>query len=164
MRKRPFATPFLLASLLLAMLPGSSQTRNLSGFPESATQQQKDLESTYDGYLLAANIDSGIRIMSARPHHVGSTGDKAVVDYIYNKLKGCGYDVQVETFYVPFPTPKERLLEMTSPTVFKATLAEKPLAADATSGQTSEQLPTYNCWSADGDVTGELVFVNYGIP
>ena len=35
---------------------------------------------------------------------------------------------------------------------------------DATSGQTAEQLPTYNCWSPDGDVTGELVFVNYGIP
>ncbi|HTR30334.1 MAG TPA: transferrin receptor-like dimerization domain-containing protein [Puia sp.] len=154
----------LIACLLLATLPGRSQTKNLSGFPESAVQPQLSLESTYDSYLRPANIDSGIRIMSARPHHVGSPGDKAVVDYIYNKLKGWGYDVQVETFYVPFPTPKERLLEMTGPTVFKATLAEKPLAADATSGQTSEQLPTYNCWSADGDVTGALVFVNYGIP
>jgi N-acetylated-alpha-linked acidic dipeptidase len=153
-----------IACLLLAGLSVRSQTKTLSGFGESAIRQQLDLESTYDSYLRAANIDSGIRIMSARPHHVGSPGNKAVVDYIYNKFKGWGYDVQIETFYVPFPTPKERLLEMTGPTPFKATLAEKPLAADATSGQTSEQLPTYNCWSADGDVTGELVFVNYGIP
>ena len=154
----------VIACLILAGSPGWSQTRPLSGFPESATKQQLDLETTFDSYLRAANIDSGIRIMSARPHHVGSPGDKAVVDYIYNKFKGWGYDAQVETFYVPFPTPKERLLEMTGPTTFKASLAEKPLAADATSGQTSEQLPTYNCWSPDGDVTGELVFVNYGIP
>ena len=154
----------LIACLLLAGLSGRSQTKTLSGFNESAVRQQLDLESTYDSYLHSANIDSGIRIMSARPHHVGSPGNKAVVDYIYNKFKSWGYDVQIETFYVPFPTPKERLLEMTGPTLFKATLAEKPLAADATSGQTSEQLPTYNCWSADGDVTGALVFVNYGIP
>src|ERR1700722_6305192 len=150
--------------LLFATLSGRSQTKTLSGFSETAVKQQLDLESTYDSYLRAANIDSGIRIMSAHPHHVGSPWDKANADYLYNKFKSWGYNVQIETFYVPFPTPKERLLEMTGPTTFKATLAEKPLAADATSGQTSEQLPTYNCWSADGDVTGALVFVNYGIP
>jgi N-acetylated-alpha-linked acidic dipeptidase len=155
---------FLVSSLLLVWALGRTQTKTLSGFSETAVRQQLDLESTYDGYLRAANIDSGIRIMSARPHHVGSPGNKAVVDYIYNKFKSWGFDVQIETFYVPFPTPKERLLEMTGPTPFKATLAEKPLKEDATSGQTSEQLPTYNCWSPDGDVTGELVFVNYGIP
>lgn len=155
---------FILLSLGLGWLSGRTQTKTLSGFSESAARQQLALESTFDSYLRAANIDSGIRIMSAHPHHVGSPGNKAVVDYIYNKFKSWGYDVQVETFYVPFPTPKERLLEMTGPTTYKATLAEKPLKEDATSGQTSEQLPTYNCWSPDGDVTGELVFVNYGIP
>ena len=154
----------VIAFILLAWGQVRAQTKTLSGFNESAVRQQLDLESTFDGYLRSANIDSGIRIMSARPHHVGSPGDKAVVDYIYNKFKTWGYDVQVETFYVPFPTPKERLLEMTGPVTFKASLAEKPLKEDGTSGQTAEQLPTYNCWSADGDVTGELVFVNYGIP
>ena len=145
-------------------MSGRAQTRTLSGFSETEVLKQLPVESTFDSYLRAANIDSGIRIMSARPHHVGSPGNKAVVDYIYNKFKSWGYDVQIETYYVPFPTPKERLLEMTGPTAFRATLAEKPLKEDATSGQTSEQLPTYNCWSPDGDVTGQLVFVNYGIP
>jgi N-acetylated-alpha-linked acidic dipeptidase len=147
-----------IAFLLLSGLPGWSQIKTLSGFSESAVRQQLDLESTFDGYLRAANIDSGIRIMSAHPHHVGSPWDKANADYLYNKFKSWGYDVQIETFYVPFPTPKERLLEMTGPVIFRATLAEKPLKEDATSGQTSEQLPTYNCWSPDGDVTGELVW------
>jgi N-acetylated-alpha-linked acidic dipeptidase len=154
----------LFVCLLLAWMSGRAQTRTLSGFSETEVLQQLPLESSFDGYLRAANIDSGIRIMSARPHHVGSPGNKAVVDYIYNKFKSWGYEVRIETFYVPFPTPKERLLEMTGPTAFKATLAEKPLKEDGTSGQTAEQLPTYNCWSPDGDVTGQLVFVNYGIP
>ena len=52
---------------------------------------------------------------------------------------------------------------MTGPKPYKAVLKEQPLAEDATSNQ-PDQLPTYNAWSADGDVTGELVFVNYGLP
>jgi len=159
MRKQLLAGGLLLASTL-----AQSQSRPLSGFNETEAKQEQQLKATFDGYLRAANVDSGIRIMSSRPHHVGSPGDKAVVDYIYNQFKSWGYEVQTETFTILFPTPKERLLEMTAPTTFKATLAEPVLKEDRTSGQTGEQLPTYNCWSPDGDVTGELVFVNYGIP
>src|SRR6201994_4495408 len=154
----------LTASILLAFHFSWAQARALPGFNDASTKQELQLESTFDGYLSAANIDSGIRIMSSRPHHVGSPGDKAVADYILNKFKSWGYDAQIETFYVLFPTPKERLLEMTGPVAFKASLAEPPLKEDATSDQTKEQLPTYNCFSPDGDVTGDLVFVNYGIP
>jgi N-acetylated-alpha-linked acidic dipeptidase len=64
---------------------------------------------------------------------------------------------------VLFPTPKTRVLELTGPTTYTALLKEPALAEDATSGQAG-QLPTYNAWSADGDVTGQLVFVNYGLP
>ena len=155
----------LTASLLLAASFGWSQTKtSLSGFSEAEARQQIGVEAKFDSYLSAPNIDSAIKTMSAHPHHVGSPGDKAVADYIYNKFKSWGYDAQIETFYVLFPTPKERLLEMTAPTTYKAGLTEVILKEDATSGQTREQLPTYNCWSPDGDVTGELVFVNYGIP
>lgn len=154
----------LIPAALLAAMTSQAQTRSISGFTENGVRQQQNLESTFDSYLRAANIDSGIRIMSSHPHHVGSPGDKAVVDYIYNQFKSWGYDTRIETFYVLFPTPKERLLEMTGPVPFKASLAERPLKEDPTTSQTDEQLPTYNCWSPDGDVTGDLVFVNYGIP
>ena len=97
------------------------------------------------------------------PHHLGSPGDKANAEYILSLYKKWGWDAQIETFHVLFPTPKTRLLEMTSPTSYKAILKEPALKEDATSGQ-SGQLPTYNAYSADGDVTAELVFVNYGLP
>ncbi|MDO6433398.1 transferrin receptor-like dimerization domain-containing protein [Flavitalea sp. BT771] len=150
-------------TLLLASLTWS-QTKPLAGFSESAAKEEFAKEEQFDGYLKASNVDSFMKVMSAHPHHVGSPAGKAVADFIYGKFKGWGYDVQVETFYVLFPTPKERLLEMTGPTSYKAVLAELALKEDATSGQSREQLPTYNCWSPDGDVTGQLVFVNYGIP
>ncbi len=159
MRKLVFA-----ATALLCFFFSNAQTKTLSGFNESSTKQEFATEEKFDSYLKAENVSQLIKDMSARPHHVGSPGGKAVADYIYNKFKSWGYDVRIETYYVLFPTPKTRLLEMTSPAKFKATLMEKVLAEDATSDQTSEQLPPYNCWSADGDVTSELVFVNYGLP
>jgi len=141
-----------------------SQPAVLSGFKEAEAKQQLATEASFDSYLSAKDIDQSIRDMSARPHHVGSPGGQVVADYIFAKYKSWGFDVRQETFYVLFPTPKMRLLEMTGPEKYMAILKEPALKEDATSGQSSEQLPTYNCYSPDGDVTGVLVFVNYGTP
>ncbi|MCW3090920.1 MAG: family peptidase [Ferruginibacter sp.] len=121
-------------------------------------------EKKFDTNLSANNVGQYIKEMSAVPHHVGSPGGKANAEYILGKFKSWGYDAAIENFYVLFPTPKTRLLEMTGTRNFKASLQEPALKEDATSGQLAQQLPVYNCWSADGDVTGELVFVNYGVP
>lgn len=159
MRKITFLISTTLAACSLV-----AQNKPLMGFNETSSRQQTATEKKFDSYLDAKNVGSYIKDMSARPHHIGSPGGKAVAEYILSKFKSWGYDASIETFYVLFPTPKERLLEMIGPVKYKALLSEPPLKEDATSGQTAEQVPTYNCWSADGDVTGELVFVNYGIP
>lgn len=136
----------------------------LGCFYLSASAQTTAIENRFDGYLDAARLGSRLKIMSAHPHHVGSPGDQAVARYIYEQYKSFGFDVSVDTFYVLFPTPKTRELEMTGPVHYKAVLAEPPVPGDSTSSQTGEQLPTYNAWSADGDVSGELVYVGYGLP
>ncbi|HEX4374497.1 MAG TPA: PA domain-containing protein, partial [Puia sp.] len=153
-----------LAIIILFAFTQRSQSQTLTGFSEASSVKQLNAEKQFDGYLDTADIDHFIKEMSSHPHHVGSPGDKAVSEFIYNKYKSWGFDVNIETFYVLFPTPKFRLLEMTGPKPFKASLMEPALSEDATSNQTKEQLPPFNCYSPDGDVTGELVFVNYGIP
>ena len=102
--------------------------------------------------------------LAARPHHLGSAYGKDNAEYMRDLFQSWGYDAKIETYKVLFPTPKIRIVELVAPGKFKARLAEPVLKEDATSNQLKEQLPTYNAWSADGDVTGELVFVNYGIP
>src|SRR5262249_17131436 len=101
--------------------------------------------------------------MSARPHHVGSAYDKQNAEWMLAKFKEWGFDAQIENFYVLFPTPKVRVLEMVAPTRFVAKLQEPAVPPDPTSNQQAEQLPTYNAYSADGDVTAPLVYVNYGM-
>jgi len=102
--------------------------------------------------------------LAARPHHVGSPYDKDNAEWIAAKLKSWGLDATIENFDVLFPTPKERLVEMTEPTKFTAKLQESALAIDPTSNQQSEQLPVYHAYSIDGEATAPLVYVNYGIP
>ena len=109
-----------------------------------------------------ANIRSYMERLAARPHHVGSPYNKDDAEWMLAKFKEWGWDAQIERFDVLFPTPKERLLEMTAPTKFTAKLDEQVLTIDPTTGQKSEQLPTYNAYSIDGDVTAPLVYVNYG--
>ena len=136
----------------------------LAGFSKTASDNQTTLEQKFDQQLKSSNVEEYLKQMSSRPHHLGSPGSKAVAEYIAGKYKSWGYQTEIETFYVLFPTPKTRLLEMIGPKKFTASLKEPALKEDATSGQADEQLPVYNCWSADGDVTAELVFVNYGVP
>src|SRR3989454_880586 len=107
---------------------------------------------------------SYMRRLSARPHHVGSPYDKANAEWLLAQFKEWGWQAQIETFDVLFPTPRERAVELVTPTRFVAKLQEPSVPGDPTSGQQSEQLPTYNAYSADGDVTGPLVYVNYGVP
>ncbi len=112
----------------------------------------------------ASNIRASMERMSARPHHVGSPYDKDNAEWLLARFKEFGWDAEIETFSVLFPTPKERVLELLEPTQFTAKLEESALAIDPTSDQKSEQLPVYNAYSIDGDVTGPLVYVNYGRP
>src|SRR5258706_2572859 len=153
----------VLATLTLATL-SYSQQKTLTGYSKDAAYAQFKLEENFDGSLKADNLDQWMKRLSARPHHLGSAYGKSNAEYVRDLFKSWGYETQIETYSVLFPTPRVRVLEMTAPTKYAARLAEVPLKEDATSGQTGEQLPVYNAWSPDGDVTAELVFVNYGIP
>jgi N-acetylated-alpha-linked acidic dipeptidase len=105
-----------------------------------------------------------MRRLTARPHHLGSPYDRDNAEWLYGKFKSWGLDASIDTFQVLFPTPRERLVELVAPTKFVATLKEPALKNDPTTSQSAEQLPTYNAYSRDGDVTAPLVYVNYGMP
>src|SRR6476469_2014080 len=150
-------------TLISSIVMLSASAQNITGFTSSSAAQQKTREQQFDAQLSAANIGNTIKDLTAFPHNLGSPGSKKVADYVLNFFKANGWDAHIETYNVLFPTPKTRVLEMTSPSSYKAILKEPALKEDGTSGQ-QDQLPTYNAWSADGDVSGELVFVNYGLP
>ncbi len=151
----------LIALVVLIHLNGQSQP--ISGFSETHAESQRQAEKKFDALLKAENLQAWTKKLSARPHHLGSPFGNESAEFIRDQFSAWGYDARIETFHVLFPTPKVRILEMTAPRKFKAGLKEPALNEDATSGQKG-QLPVYNCWSPDGDVNGEIVYVNFGLP
>jgi N-acetylated-alpha-linked acidic dipeptidase len=172
MRQSASLFVFLIAALAgfsaplhreLAASPVEGSSR-LPGYSDEASQAEEQWEAKFKAIPSAQNIRQYDQRMSARPHHVGSPYDKDNAEWILSNFKKWGWDAHIETFYVLFPTPKERLVEMVAPDEFKAKLEEPSIAVDPTSDQHAEQLPTYNAYSIDGDVTAPLVYVNYGVP
>jgi N-acetylated-alpha-linked acidic dipeptidase len=152
---------FLLIFLLFAE---AGNAQKIMGYTDANAANQTGWEKQFDAQLSTKNMDSWMQFLTSHPHHVGSPKDKANAEYIADLFTQWGYKTEIASYYVLFPTPKTRLLELTGQKPFKAKLEEATLKEDRTSGQKAEQLPTYNAYSADGDVTAELVFVNHGIP
>jgi N-acetylated-alpha-linked acidic dipeptidase len=137
--------------------------KTLIGYATDASATEQQWEQKFRSIPEPDQVRENMRRLSAFPHHVGSAYDKDNAEWMLAKFKAWGFDAQIENFDVLFPTPKERVLELVSPTKYRAKLQETPVPGDPTSGQTQQQLPTYNAYSADGDVTGPLVYVNYGM-
>lgn len=152
-----------LASSVLAQSAGAEKTIIL-GFSAASSAKQRELETKFDGYLKADNLREWMKRLTAKPHHLGSAYNKENADFIAAQFRSWGYDTKLEEFQVLFPTPKTRTVEMTAPEKFTMRLNEPAIAGDATTAQQDEQLPSYNAYSRDGDVTGPLVYVNYGTP
>src|SRR5579864_6814603 len=161
---RRFAAVLLIFNLVVPSLALGADETALVGYSPRSSQTERDWETKFRAIPDPANLKEYMRRLSARPHHVGSPYDKDNAEWILARFKEWGLDAHIETFQVLFPTPKVRVLEMLEPTKFTAKLDEPGLAIDPTSNQKSEQLPTYNAYSIDGDVTAPLVFVNYGLP
>jgi N-acetylated-alpha-linked acidic dipeptidase len=150
--------------LCVTLLEGQSVNHPIAGFQAESAKREVELEARFDAALNRQNFQEWMKRLAARPHHVGSPGSKAVADFIAAQFRSWGYETKIETFYPLFPTPKTRLLEMVAPERFRAKLEEPSVEGDETSGIKDGNLPVYHAYSTDGDVTGDLVYVNYGLP
>ena len=161
---RQLAAVLLMSMVVASPLVAGPDQPALGGYSSASNSDERQWESKLQAIPSPANQRTYMQHLSARPHHVGSPYDQDNAEWILARFKEWGLDAHIETFDVLFPTPKVRVVEMIEPVKYTAKLEEPAIAVDPTSGQKAEQLPTYNAYSIDGDVTGPLVFVNYGLP
>ena len=156
---------FLLPLLFfIAFTPAIQAQQSLLGFDDSSSGAQRSLEAAYDSRLSAGDLDDWLRVLSREPHHVGSAAGRAVVDFVAERFREWGYEVEIAEYQVLFPSPRTRELELVAPDFYQASLTEDSLEADPSTFRINDLLPPYNAFSIDGEVEGELVFVNYGTP
>jgi N-acetylated-alpha-linked acidic dipeptidase len=151
-------------AVLAATAASSADSPTPFGFRPDEIAAQQALEQGFDAQLKPSELRDWLKTLSSEPNHVGSPHDKANAEMVRDLFKQWGWDARIETFEVLYPTLKQHTLEMVGPTKFVASLKEPPIAGDETSARTSGALPPYNAYGADGDVTADLVYLNYGMP
>jgi N-acetylated-alpha-linked acidic dipeptidase len=157
---------FLIAALVVTGLASRGQGADepLYGFSPATSKTEREWEKRFKAIPSPQIMRDNMRRLSAHPHHVGSPFDKENAEWILARFKSWGLDAHIEQYDVLFPTPKTRVVELVEPIRYVAKLQEPAVASDPTSSQQSEQLPSYNAYSVDGDVTASLVYVNFGTP
>jgi len=158
----PLAFPLALGLLLLPAF--QSPTDPISGFSADGSRVEREWEAKFKSLPVPDSMRSYMKRLSARPQALGSAYGRDNAEWLVKLFTSWGLDAKIEQFEALFPTPKERVLELIAPTKYVAKLREPPVPGDHSSTLQSEQLPTYNAYSIDGDVTGPVVFVNYGVP
>ena len=156
---------FLFAALftLAPLSAGSDQSSGIRGFTSAHVAAEREREQRLQSLPSADNLRDYMRTITAEPHHAGGPGSRRVAEYVLGKFKSWGLNASIEQFEALMPFPTERVVELVEPDRHVATLKEPVVSDDPDSGDAG-QLPTFNAYSADGDVTADLVYVNYGTP
>lgn len=139
------------------------QSSPIRGFLTKDVPAEQKLEQQALQVPETANMRAYMDTLAAEPHNAGSPRSKAMAEWILAHLQQWGLDAHIEQFEALMPYPTVRVVEVVGPKPFTAKLKEPAIPQDPTSGQPN-QLPTFNAYSASGDVTAEVVYVNYGVP
>ena len=156
-----FAMAAALAALAVLAPATSAANSPLKGFTDAGAEAQRLLEAEFDSHLNADDLKAWMHELAARPHHAGSEHARHNVQMMQRLFDEWGYETTIANYQVLLPTPNTRRLQMLAPHPFEASLEERVVEGDESSAA-PDFLPPYNSFSPDGDVTAELVYVNYG--
>src|SRR5262245_40659743 len=155
-----FPLTVITFALLTAAQPWA-QTRPIRGFPDDAVAAERQREEQFRKIPDSARLKEYMEAMARTPHVAGQPSSKRVADYALAKFQSFGLDAKLEVFEAMMPWPIETTVELIAPEKYALKVKEPVLKEDPDSG---DQTPLYNAYSSDGNVTGEVVYVNYGMP
>lgn len=127
-------------------------SRFMMGQSYSAASVQNFLQ----GHINETNIADNLRKVTKFPHMAGTEGSFALAEWIEQEFKNAGLDeIEMEEFqvYLNYPNEGGRRVAIVDPPgmAWEAALEEK-----------NEQTMVFHGHSKSGNVTGHLVYANYG--
>jgi len=140
--------------------PSPSRIRGFSAAGSAAeTARERELKALPSAKAAEADFD----VMTAEPHHIGSPYEIKLADYVSDQFKQIGIEATKYEYSVLLPWPKQRRIDIVAPDQVKLEVEEEKIRGDQWADKPGI-LPAYNAYSPSGDVTGEIVYVNFGIP
>jgi len=133
----------------------------ITGFAAESAAQQRAYERAYARGVSAESIGRTSRRLSRRPQLIDTPGVRRAERISVQKLRGYGLDVSTPDYSVYASRPEKIEITMTAPE--KLTLSSKEKAFPW-HRDFDEVVDGYNAYSPSGDVSGELVYANFGLP
>ena len=150
----------LIALATLFALPLHAQT--LQGYTADASVKERSAESDVISRPSPQAAADHSRFLSQRPHMAGTPAQARTRDYVIAQMKSWGLETEVRSYRVWMPHPVSTHVWRVSPDPVELNLSEGPIAEDTTSVEFPQVTP-FNGYGAAGDVSGEVVYVNYGL-
>jgi N-acetylated-alpha-linked acidic dipeptidase len=135
----------------------------LLGFSAASSAAELAREREFKGMPSAKAAEADFDVLTAEPHHTGSPYEIKLADYVSDQFKQIGIDSTKYEYSVLLPWPKQRRIDIVAPEQMRLQVEEEKIRGDQWADKPGI-LPAYNAYSPSGDVTGEIVYVNFGIP
>ncbi len=156
--------PWVVAMTIATTVPLLAQDARPLGFASASARWQLALEQRIIGIPSGERMLVYHRALTAEPHHAGTEANERTAEYMADRLREFGFDsIIMNRYEVLLPRPLEREVTLVAPVRYRLRLAEPPLEPDPDTGKRGV-LPPFVAYAPDGDVTAEVVYVNYGIP
>lgn len=163
---RSASIPLCAAVALCSMAAGSAAAQDrsvatLPGYSAAGAAAERAIESDAVARPRAERARAYSSALSAESHVAGSPAQERSRDYVIQQMRAMGLETEVRAYRVFLPYPTSVTVWRTAPTEKRLDLVEPPIADDP--GSSMAQYPTVNGYSGVGDVTGDVVYVNYGL-
>lgn len=158
MKKQLFGT-VALALFLVSIL---SAQQVPTGFSATAGTRQLDLEQLLKTLPKGETFSKHLQVLTSQPHPAGSPENLEVIKYMAASMEKAGLEVERYPYDIYLPTgPGEIEVGLVQPirmplNNMEYILEEDPFSADPRAAE------GWNSYSGSGDVTAEVVYVNYG--
>jgi N-acetylated-alpha-linked acidic dipeptidase len=144
-----------------ALSLSAQQLPPLTGFTGAASTSQRELERRAIAVPSPDSARRIARILAREPHVAGTPAQERTRDFVNTELRRLGLRVETRSYRVYLPHATGVKLWRVMPHPEPLLVDEPALVADPASAL--PQYPTVNGYSAGGDVTADVVYVNYGL-
>ena len=144
MERRTELRALVLISLILSIVPS---------FQLSAQSFEERLLAIPD----TASVRQMSRTLTAVPHMAGTPAQATTRDFALERMRAWGLEAWSKEYTVYLPQP-----DTVAAWLFTGPQAA-PVRLSLAEPGTGPQVPPFNGYTGDGDVTAEIVYVNYGL-
>jgi N-acetylated-alpha-linked acidic dipeptidase len=152
------------ASLRSVHSQTNSTPPNLDGFTRVGSADERHWEEEFRAVPAPSSAREHLRRLTVEPHVAGTKEDYATAVYVRDQIRSYGISSELKEYDVLLPYPKQpSIVEITRPRRERLAVKEAVIPEDPSSSN-PKIIPLFNGYSASGDVTAPLVYVNYGLP